>query len=376
MKLKIKILISIFIITTLAILLIPSYNTKQLSGYDTSWADVSILREELKARNYIPKCIVSTPILLQNLNPADTLLIVTGVEKPYTEEEAWGIYEFVQNGGKAIIADDTGNIRNLAEKFNFTFYEHRIYYESFTDSPEFVNACAVLNGKKYELVFNIPTGFRIYGEEIEIICKALECYIDWNGNRIIDLDDELIQDMPLILKIKFGAGAIVFIADPSIFINRMIVKQDNLDFILELVSSLLPQSEYAVVIFDESRHGSYIALATIIFLTSYQLWVVLSSIIVGAVLACVIIKSKGKIPWKHEFNIREFKSYEPQNIYERAAKAVVEKVKIAYNISQIELLNDKQLDSIDPVVTKIVRGKSITREELVRAVKKLGVGRT
>ncbi|MEW6069661.1 MAG: hypothetical protein AB1485_03510, partial [Candidatus Thermoplasmatota archaeon] len=165
--------------------------------------------------------------------------------------------------------------------------------------------------------------------------------------------------------------AIVFIADSSIFINQMIVQNDNLAFILELVTSLLLPSEHATIIFDESRHGSYVALASLIFLTSYQLWVVLSSLVVGALLAIVIITSKGKIPWKHEFSFKDFSSYEPQNIYERARKAVIEKVKIAYNISQIGLLSDSQLDSIDPIVTKIVRGKRYTEEELIRIIKKL-----
>jgi hypothetical protein len=367
-----KIIITILILITLALLLIPSYNTEQLSSYDAKWADISILREELRARNYnTTRCIVSTPILLQNLNPSNTLFIATGVEKPYTEEEAQNIYEFVEKGGRAIIADDTSNIRNLAEKFNLTFYELRIYYENFTISPEFVNAYAVINNREYNLVFNIPTGFERYENNAEIICKASESYIDRNNNGNIDLDDELIYDIPLIIKVKLGNGAAVFIADSSLFINQMIVKGDNLAFVLDLVNSLLAPSKNAIVIFDESRHGSYIALATIIFLTSHWLWIVISSFAVGAILAIVIIKSKDKIPWKHEFNIREFKSYEPQNIYERATKAIVEKVKIAYNISQIELLSDSQLDSIDTVVTKIVRGKRISHEELIRTIKKL-----
>lgn len=354
-------------------MLIPSTSTDQLSGYESKWNDLSELRAELKNKEYTTKCIVSTPLLVENLAPSKTLFVALGVEKPYTDQESQAIYEFLQAGGKAIIADDSNNADSLARKFGLTFYGMRLYSKNFNLTAEFVQAVAKLGGAEYNILLNIPTGLMIENySNVEVISKLSQCYLDWDRNQLIDANDTFLEDVALIAKIKVGYGEVVFISDSSIFINELFRKAENSEFILALVTRLLPEPKGSTVVFDETRHEAYPALGTLVFLTSYQLAILLASLALGVALAIAIIKSKGKEPWRHEFSLHEFSELPLENLYERAGKAVLEKIKIAYNISQIERLTDRQLDSIDPALTKLVRGKRCSREELRALIRKLG----
>lgn len=354
------------------ILLIPTHNTNQMSVYASKWNDTSEIRSEIINRGYQVKCIVTTPFLLQNMMPEKTLFIAAGVEKQYTREEADAIELFLRSGGKAIVADDTGNANTLSSRFNVTFYGKRVYSENFTSAAEFVNAEALLWNTKYNLVLNLPTGLNILNySNVDVLSYCKNAYLDWDGNARIDTEDKFLESLPVIVKVRVGYGTIVFISDASIFINSMQKCGDNKVFQTALIESLAPDTKEYTVIFDESRHASYESLSAIILLTSYNPAILATLITLGIVLAVIIAKSKGKEEWKHEFSLGAFKEFKPARIPERTAKAVIEKIKISYNISQIERLSDKQLDSIDPVVTKIVRGKRYSDEELSAFMKKL-----
>ena len=98
-------------------------NPSQLSAYDKDWNDISEFSDDLNAEKsgkHKIKTIVSRPAILNKIteieknstNPTieknNTILVIIGVERMYTEFDSSAIYNFVESGGKVVIADDSG----------------------------------------------------------------------------------------------------------------------------------------------------------------------------------------------------------------------------------------------------------------------------
>ncbi|MCG2717399.1 MAG: hypothetical protein L6408_01010 [Nanoarchaeota archaeon] len=368
-------LIVILLATIIFGLFYPSYNTQQLSAYSGKWNDTSYFRENMVESGYETSCIASTPLMLKNMGRSRTLFIAVGVEKEYSKEEINTIEEFVRSGGKAIVADDFGYVNPLSERFGVLFYNKKFWCPNFTSDPDIINMDAVLSNLTYSLLMDAPTGLMVLGNAtVNVICKSTTGYVDINNNKSLDLLDIMgSNEHPifLIIKVHFGAGVIVFISDPSIFINEIIGESDNKLFLNELVRSLLHDG--GCIVFDESRHENPLTMSSIVFVTTEPFAVIIGAMSITGIICYVLGRVKYKKRWKHIFDVGAYKKRpETENFKERMKNAVIEKVKIAYGISNIERLSARQMDEIAPALTKIVRGGSYSEEELRRLMEKIG----
>ena len=61
--------------------------------------------------------------------------------------------------------------------------------------------------------------------------------------------------IPIVAYAAFGAGQLILVSDPSIFINSMFFAEDNVEFISNLVESIHPQGEifYAQSLLPDSN---------------------------------------------------------------------------------------------------------------------------
>lgn len=123
-------------------------NTNQLSAYDDDWDDMSAFRADLKAANIKTSSLVSSPLLLADIeDPRNTTYIVAGVERDtlslpqfdedgfitiaaddgYSPSEIDAIVEFVQAGGTALVLDDYGFAGTIAEAFGVRYTGYQLY---------------------------------------------------------------------------------------------------------------------------------------------------------------------------------------------------------------------------------------------------------
>ena len=228
---------------------------RSLSAYSDDWNDLSEFRNALEERGYTTHAIVATPGILREVRePERTLLVVIGVETPYSYDDIGSIVDFVDKGGSLILADDYGYADDLANEFGITFYRYRMW------DPDYVGNTSILsidlslpdiNGtsKDYEVLFNDPTAIESNQQGTTLGFTSNESFLDVNGNGAID-----VQDQPGPFEVVTLKGRMVFIGDPSIFINEMWPQLDNDDFLLALVDFLLPNG--GTVLFDESIHAA------------------------------------------------------------------------------------------------------------------------
>ncbi len=239
----------------------------QLSAYDDDWNDLSMFLRDMDNATYLETTnIISSPLMLQELDdPTDHVYVAIGVEKQYTLYEAIAIYEFIEMGGTAIIADDFGYANSISDYYDVTYQDGRLYDEQFQVNPKFVVATATTDfGFSGSLVFNEPTGMTIASGH-PIVESTSRAWVDTNDNQERDVIDpssptgvvEMFDTYTLVVEtnrdfMSEENGNVIFISDPSLFIDAMYLKGDNRAFIRALVDYLLPNG--GKLIFDESRH--------------------------------------------------------------------------------------------------------------------------
>jgi hypothetical protein len=170
-----------------------------LSAYDDDWDDLSTLRNDLKDMGVDTRSLVSSPVLLEEIdNPEDTIFIVTGVEQDtislprftgesnvvqfsenegYTTTEIEAIIGYVERGGTIIVMDDFGWARGLASVFGLEYSGHRLY-----DGESWAREL----DHNY-IWMNVTDAYDYTGSDMS---SQHPCFSDGDGDGIIDrLDD-------------------------------------------------------------------------------------------------------------------------------------------------------------------------------------------
>jgi len=122
--------------------------TNQLSAYDDDWNDMSAFREDIKAMGIETRSLVSSPLLLADIeDPRNTTYILAGVERDtltlpqfdedgfitiasgsgYSPSEIDAIVEFVEAGGTAMVFEDYGYANTIAEAFGIRYSGEQVY---------------------------------------------------------------------------------------------------------------------------------------------------------------------------------------------------------------------------------------------------------
>ena len=138
----------LLLIVSIAITYVVPGQTQQ-SAYGDEWNDLGSFREELNNKGVETTALVSSPLLLSDIDhPEQTIFVISGVERDtislprftgeddliqfsegdgYTSSEIVAIREFVSRGGTLILMDDFGYSSNLASEFGLQFTNHRLY---------------------------------------------------------------------------------------------------------------------------------------------------------------------------------------------------------------------------------------------------------
>lgn len=119
------------------------------SAYGEDWNDMSAFREDIKNQGITTTSIVSSPLLLEEIqSPRDTVFVVSGIERDtislprfsadssviqlveglgYSTSEIEAISNFVERGGTIVVLDDFGYAQGLADEFGLGYSGHQLY---------------------------------------------------------------------------------------------------------------------------------------------------------------------------------------------------------------------------------------------------------
>lgn len=267
------ILAGVALVLLLASIIYPVYLSPIRDGtydaFDDDWNDLSDLRNSI---NENTRTIITTPSMLNELEePKHTVLFIIGMERDYSEIEVEDIHNFVEAGGKVILANNNRMSNPVSEPYGVKYYDHAVLDESFLDLPQrnrtLFERYVLFNEKNFTVRFNSPVGLEV--EKGEVLCQSgPNSSLDLNDNGLRDLSDKR-GPIPMVVlsEANKNGGRIAFICTPAVFVNQEFDEVENRNFSLALVEYLLDEEQKAtgtvvsgaeeiepLIVFDQSRH--------------------------------------------------------------------------------------------------------------------------
>ncbi len=307
-----------------------SSRPSQLSAYGDDWNDLSDFVADLRQADHTVKSLVSSPIIFNEMSKSDknnSVLVIVGVEKEYSEVEAGALRDYMKDGGNIILADDFGYGNSVFRgpyDAGVKFYGDQLYdMNRWTDPGHPHNASYAIidvdiptlgfTGK--QLLFSSATALQINagGKALSLASSSQQSFVDKDGDGeggAAEVANKTVGGVPVIAEVTAGSGRMIVISDPSIFINQEYGELDNREFIMAVVNYLAGGVK-TTVIFEESRHVQtnlvshlYIQLfGYIIFASSNMIAKVLflAGILLG--LEFALMRVRNPEPWRHGFNV-------------------------------------------------------------------------
>ena len=248
----------------------------QLSAYDEDWNDISNFRQALEEdadTSYSVSAILSNPAVLDDIvDPSSSLLVIAGIESPYTELELEILVRFMERGGSILVFGDYDYSNTIAQLFAIEFVQHQLWDQNYRDNVSFIETTAHIDGKSYSVLLNEPVvikdlnsqSLNLWSSNIEwtknvFMTTSRNSWIDSDDDGAITPADEAAPLSGFQLGVECGLrsegealGSAVFISDSSLGINHMWNENQNSFFLIDLVESIIGTD--GQVLFDESRH--------------------------------------------------------------------------------------------------------------------------
>lgn len=233
------------VVSLICISLFPS--VQDFMEYNTTWNGIRRSLNELDAKT------VETAQEIPE-TPVDDVLVVI----PYVEYDSDGLAvlkDFIDEGGTLVVMDDYGYGNNILEYLGIDcrfsggelldplFCYKNQWLPKITDFASDVS-------QEVELVILNHAAALLNTEASEVIAwSSRSSYLDDNGNGTQD-EGETEGPLPVAAGIKVSAGEVILVSDPSILINSMLGRDDNLVFFKDMID---PEAEDRQVLIDTSH---------------------------------------------------------------------------------------------------------------------------
>ncbi len=241
------------------------------SIYNTNWNGLSTFKNMIELEGYQVKPLISSLSCINRINNKSVLFII-GPSTFYDSLSALALVDYLNKGGKVIIADDFGSSSSLLSILasiipGLGLFEGDLLLDagsydknvslpvitSLSDHPIFNGVNAIM--LNYATVISGGMIFLAYTSSLS--------WLDANANYAYDTG-EIVGPFPVIASASCGNGTIILISDPSIFNNDMINRADNLRFAVNLVNWAAEYNTSTLIIFDEG-HRMDVSTSTFFF---------------------------------------------------------------------------------------------------------------
>lgn len=240
------------------------------------WLDLSKFRAHLDklAFDYtIEYKETSDPELINSINdPENSLLIIIGFDENFTKSEVDAISYFVSNGGKVIIADNSGYANQISISYGVEFKTYPLIANYYDNSSIFIPLSISLDNEEYFVITNEPIGLevlepsavKIIGQSKYSLSERNYSALDVNPNNMLDGND---HQGPIPVAVEYtdptSDGKILFFANTGIFTDKQWeitsvdpmykgITYENSEFVKALIPYLLP-NESGNIIYDQSK---------------------------------------------------------------------------------------------------------------------------
>ena len=294
-------------LTVIAIVYAASTSAAAFGVYNSEWDGANELRTV--AADAGTNVTIGTNVSRYPTSNADgTVAVVLSPAESYSPSERTRIAEFVRNGGTLVVAEDyrphgTALLAAVGADARFDgrpVYDNRNYYRNSSlpeatpagDYPETAGVDTV--------VLNYGTTVRA-GSATTLVTTSEYAYLDTNGNGELDGEEQLAS-RPVVTSESVGDGRVIAVGDPSIFVNAMLERGDNRQFVRNLVA------DHDTALLDYS-HASSVPPVAAALLAVQQSDVLL--VFCGVVLVGTLFALDSRLDEHLRKRLRDYRGREP-----------------------------------------------------------------
>lgn len=247
-----QLLVSVGLVTLVIFILAATTSTSAFGVYNAAWDGTSELQDVAEGTG-ATSTIAHETTTYSEAKPNQTIGIILSPDRSYTARERERIETFVRNGGTLVVAGDYGpHVNALLRKIGA---EARLDGRPLRDEQVYYRSPAMpiaRNVTDHPMMAGVPSVTLNHGTAVEprnasvLIQTSAYAYADTNQNGSLDAN-ETVASYPVVTTEQLGQGTLVVAGDPSMFINAMLERSGNRDFVRALVAP------YSHVILDYSH---------------------------------------------------------------------------------------------------------------------------
>lgn len=248
----------------LTVIIAASTSSAAFGFYNPSWEGTSELQQQADTVGADPQVILNTSAYTK-VEPNETVAVILSPEQTYSPTEQRRIQRFVRQGGTLVVADDFGTQTNsfLRSLGASTRIEGSLLQDEQRNyrSPALPVATNVTNTSMTENVeqLTLNHGSVLQAGNATVIVRSSEfSYLDQNRNSELD-QNETVASRPVVTNESIGQGQIIVASDASLFINSMIDRPGNQQFVRNLFES----KEHVLLDYSHTSSQPPLALATL-----------------------------------------------------------------------------------------------------------------
>lgn len=240
-------LVALVVVTVLGVIVGASTSGAAFGAYNLRWDGASDMRAVADDAGTESELLLNTSEYPRQ-NASDTVAVVLSPDQSYSAADRQRVRRFVRQGGTLVVAEDFGNHSNTllddvgaSARVNGTLLRDERYYYRTPAMPRVTNvstangSVSTGTGQNTSYVENVSQLTFNHGTAVEpgnatVLVRSSEfAYLDRNRNASID-ENETMASYPVVTVESVGAGHVVTVGDPSLFINAMLDQPDNRAF--------------------------------------------------------------------------------------------------------------------------------------------------
>jgi len=224
------------------------------------------------------------------LRPSDSVLLMLGPSKPFTDEDVDSVRGLLEAGGLVILAEDFGVGNELLEglgieaRFSGMVLLDPLFKDRDSRMPRMIDFTVSRYTQGLSaLTLNYATVLTDVGDGVRVIARSTAFSYLSEDLSAAPEEAEVVGPLPVMAEVGYGGGSLVLISDSSLFINSMLDRDDNGALLRNLVDgrvvyvdvshwtpSLLTQFKgvlarvYDVAGATEIKYGLVVVLAVIV----------------------------------------------------------------------------------------------------------------
>lgn len=251
----------------LTLVVVASTSTAAFGLYNTQWDGSAELRALSGAENASYEVTESTAAY-ERLNASGAIAFVLAPDQPYTQTELARIRSFVERGGTLLVAADVSPVGN--DLLAAVGADARIPGTLLRDDQHLYRSPAMpiaTNVSQHPLTAGVQEVTLNYASPVApngattLIATAPSAYVDTDRDGDLD-ESETPRSWPVLTVESVGQGRVITVGDPSIFINAMLEREGNRQFVRALAA------QHRTVLLDTSHTAGIPVLVSLV--TSLQ----------------------------------------------------------------------------------------------------------